>query len=88
LWAEDEQWIVLVEGVPITNYTITSDENHSYLYFTYNHSTKTVHVQGTSVIPEFPSFLVLPLFMIATLLAVIAYRRRKVRREAKISEGP
>jgi parallel beta-helix repeat protein len=29
LWAEDEQWIVLVEGVPITNYTITSDENHS-----------------------------------------------------------
>jgi hypothetical protein len=27
------------------------------------------------VIPEFPSFLILPLFMIATLLAVIVYRR-------------
>jgi hypothetical protein len=37
-----------------------------------------------SIIPEFPSFLILPLFMIATLLAVIAYRRRKVRCEAKI----
>lgn len=28
------------------------------------------------IIPEFPSFLILPLFMIATLLAVIVYRRR------------
>jgi hypothetical protein len=27
-------------------------------------------------IPEFPSFLILPLFIIATLLAVIAYRRK------------
>jgi len=29
------------------------------------------------VIPEFPSFLILPLFMITTLLAVIVYRRQK-----------
>ncbi len=28
------------------------------------------------VIPEFPSFLILPLFMIATLLAAILYRRK------------
>jgi hypothetical protein len=28
------------------------------------------------VIPEFPSFLILPLFMITTLLAVIVYRRQ------------
>ncbi|MDH5481798.1 MAG: right-handed parallel beta-helix repeat-containing protein [Candidatus Bathyarchaeota archaeon] len=28
------------------------------------------------IIPEFPSLLILPLFMIATLLAVIAYRRK------------
>jgi hypothetical protein len=28
------------------------------------------------IIPEFPSFLVLPLFMIATLLAVVVYRRK------------
>jgi hypothetical protein len=28
------------------------------------------------VIPEFPSFLILPLFMITTLLAVITYRRK------------
>jgi len=32
----------------------------------------------TTVILEFPSFLILPLFMIATLLAVIVYRRKRV----------
>jgi hypothetical protein len=33
----------------------------------------TLYVHWSDVIPEFPSFLILPLFMIATLLAVIAY---------------
>jgi hypothetical protein len=28
------------------------------------------------IVPEFPSALILPLFMIATLLAVIVYRKR------------
>jgi len=31
---------------------------------------------GAPIIPEFPSFLILPLFMLATLLAVIVYRRK------------
>jgi len=48
-----------------------SNETHSYLYFNYTHSTQEV-----IIIPEFPSFLILPLFMIATLLAVIVYRRK------------
>jgi len=30
------------------------------------------------IIPEFPSFLILPLFMIATLLAITLYRRKRV----------
>jgi len=34
-------------------------------------------------IPEFPSFLILPLFMIATLLAVIVYKRKNQTRNKK-----
>jgi parallel beta-helix repeat protein len=60
-----------------------SNETYSYLYFNYTYSTQEV-----VIMPEFPSFLILPLFMIATLLAVIVYRRRKVRCEAKISGTP
>jgi parallel beta-helix repeat protein len=79
LWAEDRQWIVFVGGVPITNYTTTSDQNCTYLYFTYGHSTKTVQITGTKVVvPEFPSFLILPLFMMATLLATIVWRKKRI----------
>jgi hypothetical protein len=31
-----------------------------------------------NTIPEFPSFLILPLFMIATLLAVIIYKKKAI----------
>jgi hypothetical protein len=30
------------------------------------------------VIPEFPSFLILPIFMMATLLAVIVYKKKRI----------
>jgi len=52
-----------------------SNNTHTYLYFTYNHSTKEV-----IIVPEFPSLIILPLFMIATLLAVIVYRRKHLTR--------
>jgi len=75
LWVEDG-WTILVGDETIANYRIIPDENCTYIYFTYNHSTKTVEIQGTNAIPEFPSFLILPLFMVATLLAVIIIRRK------------
>jgi hypothetical protein len=39
--------------------------------------TLTVHWSG--IVPEFPTFLVLPLYMMATLLAVTVYRKRTHR---------
>jgi parallel beta-helix repeat protein len=50
LWAEENKWNVTVDGKQV-NYSAISDENNSYLYFTYNHSTKTVLIQGTQTIP-------------------------------------
>jgi parallel beta-helix repeat protein len=48
-----------------------SNETYSYLYFNYTHST-----QNVVIIPEFPSFIILPMFMISTILAVIAFRTK------------
>ena len=64
---------VTVNGTEIP-YTLLScsDTNDTYLHFTYTHSTETVIIT-----PEFPSFIILPLFMIAPLLAVIVYRRKR-----------
>jgi len=74
LWVEDG-WAVYVGGQQV-DYTVIPDENYTNLYFTFQHSTQTVEIQGTHVITELPSFLILPLFMIATLLAAILYRRK------------
>jgi parallel beta-helix repeat protein len=51
-----------------------SNSTHSYLYFNYTHSTQEV-----IIIPEFPLSPVLPLFMMATLLATIVCRRKRMR---------
>jgi parallel beta-helix repeat protein len=75
LWVEDG-WTIHVGGEAMTNFTILSDENYTYLYFTYNHSTKTILIQGTHVIPEFTSVTILPLFMIAALFAIMVSRRK------------
>jgi parallel beta-helix repeat protein len=65
---------VFVNGTEVSyNLLPFSNETDSYLYFNYTHSTQEV-----IIIPEFPSFLILPLFMIATLLAVIVYKRKHV----------
>jgi parallel beta-helix repeat protein len=68
---------VIVNGTEIA-YTLLpfSNENYTYLYFNYTHSTEQV-----IIIPEFPVFFILPLFMMATLLAVIVYRRKHAQRE-------
>jgi len=63
---------VFVNGTEVS-YTLLplSNNTHSYLYFTYNHLTQEI-----IIIPEFPSLIILPLFMIATLLAAIIYKRK------------
>jgi len=63
---------VFVNGTEVSyNLLSCSNSTYSYLYLNYTHSTQEV-----IIIPEFPSFLILPLFMIATLLAVIVYRKK------------
>lgn len=56
-----EQW-------PFENWTCTEN---TYIYVNYIHPTHEV-----VIIPEFPSFLILLPFMIATLLSIIFYRKK------------
>jgi parallel beta-helix repeat protein len=68
----NDTFTVYVDGVN-TTYTLLprSNATYSYLYFTYNHSTKEV-----IIIPEFPSTLLLYLLMTLTLAAT-AYSKKK-----------
>jgi len=74
LWVENS-WTVIVSGEQ-AEYTTIPDENCTYLFFMYQHSRKTIEIQGTHVIPEFLSLFILPLFTVTTLLAAIVYERK------------
>lgn len=82
LYAEENSWIVRVDEGSVTP-KIQEGQDNTYLYFTYSHgSTKTVEIQGTDAIPEFPS-LIAVLFGFAmvtlTLLVALIYGRNKNR---------
>jgi len=68
-----EPYNVTIDGDNPTywNYTLYDNGTHRWIYFAYEHSTLKI-----MIVREYPSFLILPIFMIATLLAVIAYRRK------------
>jgi len=78
LWVDDG-WTITVSDQLITNYREMEDQGNTYLYFTYNHSTKTVLIQGNHVIPEFPSTLTLALFMAATSTVIALWKTKRKR---------
>jgi hypothetical protein len=68
----NETYKAFVNGTEVpSNLLPCSNTTHSYLYFTYNHSTQEVIIT-----PEFPAFLILPLLMAATLLATMIFKRK------------
>ena len=74
-----EPWTVKING---TDWSFISSENatHSFIYFTYTHaSTLQVIIQGTWVIPEFSSTMILLFLMSLTLLAIaLTKKTRKI----------
>ena len=66
-------YTVLVDSQPVNAAMLPiSNSTHAYLYFTYTHSAHEVIV----TVPEFP-LLALPLFIIAALLTVTVFERKR-----------
>jgi len=66
---------VFVNGTEVP-YTLLPESNstESCLCFTYSHSAEQV-----TIVPELPTFIVLPFFMIATLGEVALYRKKSTQ---------
>jgi len=75
-------WTVYLNS---TDYTasciITGNDTHTFIYIPYTCSTNKIKIEGTWAIPEFPLAIIMPAFMIATLLAAIIYRRKQRARD-------
>jgi hypothetical protein len=64
----------LVEG---DDYSQTYDGTYyTFQISNYIHSSHTIEIVASDAVPEFPAWMILPLFMTATLLAVMLYRKR------------
>jgi parallel beta-helix repeat protein len=68
----EDNWIVLVDGASVTP-TVNEDTSSTYLYFTYQHSTKTIEIRGTTVIPEFQSWTLILFTLTALAVAAAIY---------------
>jgi len=70
-------WVILIDDVA-AGFTQTENDTHTTLSFTYTHSTKTVQITGTTVVPEFLStIIILPVFMLLSLLGVVSAKKKR-----------
>jgi len=64
-----------------SNYTLYDNGTDRWIYFAYNHSARPSDQTGRQpriiIIPEFPSILILPLLMTATLPAIIHCKKKR-----------
>jgi hypothetical protein len=76
-----DEWVIFANGTDISgNCHKNRDADYTYICIPYNHSVQPIVVKGTWVVPEFPTAIIMPLFMMATLLAVIVYKRARPTR--------
>ena len=68
----------LVEGL---DFVMAFNGTHHTLNINYEHSTHIIEIVGTSVIPDFAGWLLLPFAISATLLALLLRKKMKKQRK-------
>jgi hypothetical protein len=76
----NQTWAVKLDGElwSTHEYSTVSNQTHWNFWIDYSHSTHKIEITGVTVVPEFPTFLIPSLLMIATLLAIIVYKRKRL----------
>jgi len=71
-------WTIKIDNTTITDFDEKTNNTHTFLYFTYTHeSPLQITIQGTWVVPEFPPAMILPLFLILSLITVVFVKHKK-----------
>ena len=70
------------DGAPWYIAPAVNNGTHTSLFFTYNSTgIRTIVITGTTIIPEFPTAIILPLFTALATLTAIYLRKRLLRRQ-------
>jgi hypothetical protein len=74
---QGDPWTLLLNTTDWTSScTITENATHTFVYVPYTHSTNTIQITGTWVIPEFPPAIILPLLMFFAFIAVALPKKK------------
>ena len=70
-------WNVTIDGTPLSTEerTVTSNDTHYSVYFTYSEGNHAIQITSPYVVPEFPTVILTPLLFILTLIAVFLGKR-------------
>jgi parallel beta-helix repeat protein len=76
----NQTYHITVDGADpfFVNYTMYDDGNSRWIYFSYRHSTLKIVMT-----PEFPSLIILTLFMVTVLLVCLIHKRRLMQLRAR-----
>ena len=73
---QGEPWTIRLNDTDWTmSCSITENGTHTFIYIPYTCSTNTIQIKGTWAIPEFPYILILPLFMVFSIIAAILSKK-------------
>ena len=65
-------WEIWIDNEPLENFTITSDDNYTYIYFECELSEHQIRIVSESIVPEYPSMIPILIMMLASLAVIIA----------------
>lgn len=64
-------WTVKLDGSTVTH-TVVENDTHTFLYFAFTHtSTDVITIEGSWVVPEFPTATLMCLLLVTTLFATL-----------------
>lgn len=82
LYAPPQEWQIIINQTLLSQgeYNVTETATHTFIYFTYGHSSDTIRISGTVVISEFDVAVLLPFLLIFTLILAVVTRITRKRR--------
>ena len=80
MWCDSpEEWFIMAGDQTILQRRVIEESGYTYIYFIYNHANRTVLVQSTHAIPEFPSSTILLLSVTAMTLTIVVCLRKRIQ---------
>lgn len=79
-----EPWKILLNNTDITSEAVVTENlNHTLIHFTYSNGAFSVQIIGTEVISEFPSTIILLLFMVFATFAITFAKKKSCKKTWK-----